>query len=117
MTNDDKYTEKFGKSNAWICDVKPGKKEVTSWLTTLHMLITDIKELENLLSPSKKNPKVLFGNTDDIIPLFVNLRYLSERLNEQGKKLSQIMIADEVDSKLKGMLLNFNLKQNGNKRS
>ena len=96
---------------------KPGKKEVTSWLWAVHMLIKDIEELERLLSPSKKNPKVLFGNTDDIIPLFVNLRHLVKKLTEQGEKLSQIMIADEVDSKLKSMLLDFNFKQKGNKRS
>ena len=109
-----KDTKFIGKPDAWVCDIKPGSQVLTSWLWALHMLITDVHQLENLLSPSKKNTNVLYGNTDDIIPLFVNIRYLTERLNSQGEKLSQIMIADQVDSKLKSMLLDFNLKQNGN---
>ena len=109
----DKDTKFICKSNGWISDVK-SSRGLTSWLWAVHMLINDIQELENLLNPSKKNPNVLYGNTDDTIPLFVNIRYLTERLNSQGEKLSQIMIADQVDSKLKSMLLDFNLKQNGN---
>lgn len=108
-----KNTEKFGKSNTWVSDIKPGNREVTSWLWALHMLITDVQELENLLTPSKKNPDVLYGNSDKIIPLFVNLRYLMEKLNSQGEKLSQIMIAGEVDSRLKNMILDFKLQRNG----